>query len=459
MATFDVVRKTSSHDSHPFVLLQPSPRLQDVLPDLSAAAQLNYHPSFDSAYVGIVEETGSLFAMSPDRFPLVIFGGIEGSASAPGRYIDPPIEVDEVTRARKEREAQGTEADHNVCRNGSPDRRCLTGVRRLEAGSRSRFSRLLDGVPFVNNRPVEVVGADELVDGSVLNETGQRLVDNSSIVAPLPWSAWVWDQSPLSARGPVAGRVNAFWGLSAIGSFVIALLAGAMWIAFKKKVGADKSVVEVLNGIQLVEDVVHDAIQDTENVPLDPIAEPPEPLKPPLTPKLKSFNSITNGDPSPEDPEDSEGEGEGDTPAAPGKRKVRRGKRGKKKKISAIVVVEGGETANADPDEEAAAAAAEAIESEVKTPDPAVAPSSLVLPTTPKPEASSSLFVSETILGKCHRFFFLYNSSVLLVPRLRLARHSRIPRISARTCCSCETIASRLCYSSIARGFHSPRIR
>ena len=37
------------------------------------AAQLSELANSDSAYVGIVEESGSLFAMSPDRYPLVVF--------------------------------------------------------------------------------------------------------------------------------------------------------------------------------------------------------------------------------------------------------------------------------------------------------------------------------------------------------------------------------------------------
>ena len=133
------------------VLLQPSPRLQDVFPsmDLSNTAKLNHQlPNLDSAYVGVLEETGSLYAMSSDHFPLVAFGDANPNSMHP--LIDPPpgtplptgtiprSSVDEITRARKLRE---------LCDKGVFDPRCLTGIRKLESSSRSRLSRLLDAAP------------------------------------------------------------------------------------------------------------------------------------------------------------------------------------------------------------------------------------------------------------------------------------------------------------------------
>jgi len=138
---------------NPMVLLQPSPRLQEVFPsmDLSDPAKLNHQlPNLASAYVGILEETGSLFAMSSDRFPLVAFGDANTNSMHP--LIDPPpgtplptggiprSSVDEITKARKLRE---------LCDKGAFDPRCLTGIRKLESSSRSRLSRLLDAAPVV----------------------------------------------------------------------------------------------------------------------------------------------------------------------------------------------------------------------------------------------------------------------------------------------------------------------
>jgi hypothetical protein len=112
----------------------------------------------------MVEETGSLFAMGPGRFPLVAFGGIEPQSSDL-KHIDAPNvcdegqqhnEMDEVTRARKQREwAREREkwAKHiwyaEMCENGLVgDRKCLTGMRSLEGGDRdrpeSRMRRWLD---------------------------------------------------------------------------------------------------------------------------------------------------------------------------------------------------------------------------------------------------------------------------------------------------------------------------
>lgn len=158
VAVFDVV-KTSSR-VHPFVLLQPRLGLQDLLPnfDLVAAAKQDRLPNLESAYVGMVEETGSLFAMSPDRYPLVVFGdtNFEDDYRRVGR-IDPPPgsmpfdsdrdfppDVDSITRVMKHKKLK------ELCKNGSRDKRCLTGVRRLES---SRLSRLLDGPPTVPYPP------------------------------------------------------------------------------------------------------------------------------------------------------------------------------------------------------------------------------------------------------------------------------------------------------------------
>jgi serine/threonine-protein kinase/endoribonuclease IRE1 len=91
----------------------------------------------ESAYVGLVEESGSLFAMSPDRFPLVAFTG-----------------------GRKRREnamklrSYGSGDDECLGRASSyTDRRCLVGMHPLEGGDgdspENRLKRLVDGVPGV----------------------------------------------------------------------------------------------------------------------------------------------------------------------------------------------------------------------------------------------------------------------------------------------------------------------
>ncbi|KAJ3786055.1 hypothetical protein GGU10DRAFT_386963 [Lentinula aff. detonsa] len=177
VATFDVLKRPVSqsqlHDAtyhHTFVLLQPQPLLSDFHPSLSHAnAPNSLLPNSDSAYVGVVEETGSLFAMSPKGFPFVAFGGSDGRQARTRKLIDDvpsgmivspngvaavdndvgnshdedaralPVDLDEVTRRRKLREQREREQKElmerklnkalDTCDSTS---RCLVGVWKLE---------------------------------------------------------------------------------------------------------------------------------------------------------------------------------------------------------------------------------------------------------------------------------------------------------------------------------------
>ncbi|KAF8892946.1 hypothetical protein BD779DRAFT_1507920 [Infundibulicybe gibba] len=269
VAIFDVLRNSSSVHSpstHPFVLLQPRPRLQI---------------SFQSAFIGIVEETGSLFAMSPTKFPLVVFGVsesqhknplIDGSASSDSEEL--PTAVDAITRA----------AERNRCDGDAVgDRRCLVGIRRLEDGDghEGRMRRLLDGAPG-SPSTTAVGGTPASTPKKTVNETLKTISE--------------WE----------SGKGNRW---EAVG---VALLLGvlSLWFASRKVRGA-KRVKTAAN----LEEVAH--VQEPPTVPtsiapeLDPIAEEPE-------------------------ESDREGEVEADVPATPGK-KIRR-KRGKKKKATVTVL-------------------------------------------------------------------------------------------------------------------------
>jgi serine/threonine-protein kinase/endoribonuclease IRE1 len=108
-----------------FVLLQPRPQLSAILPKLTHATSMDQLPHLQSAYIGLVEETGSLFAMSPDRFPLVVFGGGGARKSRVIKVIDEgprelSSDVDAVTEERKRREKAMKERNY-----GSEDDRCL----------------------------------------------------------------------------------------------------------------------------------------------------------------------------------------------------------------------------------------------------------------------------------------------------------------------------------------------
>ncbi|KAJ7883281.1 hypothetical protein B0H13DRAFT_1890511 [Mycena leptocephala] len=162
VAIFDVLRTPAQH---PFVLLQPHPQLSAILPKINHATSTDELPHLTSAYVGMVEETGSLFVMSPDRFPLVVFGGGRRNRvkveDAPAMPSELPDEIDAVTAARRQREKARRERNY-----GSEDHRCqdtnslytdpwcLVGMRPLAEGDgdgpEMRLKRLIDGVPGVH---------------------------------------------------------------------------------------------------------------------------------------------------------------------------------------------------------------------------------------------------------------------------------------------------------------------
>ncbi|KAF9000543.1 hypothetical protein BDZ89DRAFT_695635 [Hymenopellis radicata] len=225
VAVFDVLQKPSSHahGSHTFVLLQPRPGLQELLPSLSLATAGVNLPNHQSAYVGMVEETGSLFAMSPLRYPLVAFGG---SYTTPKRYIEsPPVPtaVDEITRARKEMERERAHQrlynkDGCEAENGEvvTDRRCLIGIRPLVGGdgegAESRLKRLLNGSPS-SSYPQLPAGEDD----NDTRSSGVSKGKGDNIRRPddpiRPSRGWLWDAVIITILGaftllPCMNRFN-----------------------------------------------------------------------------------------------------------------------------------------------------------------------------------------------------------------------------------------------------------
>ncbi|KAJ6511331.1 hypothetical protein C8R47DRAFT_1094698 [Mycena vitilis] len=137
VAIYDILRAPDPPST--FVLLQPRPQLSAILPQLNLATSMDQSPHIDSVYIGMIKETGSLFAMSPDRFPLVLFSGGGGNKNDPKLPAEkePQVELDVVISAREQRE------------------QCLVGFRPLESGDghspEMRLKRLLNGVPGVLN--------------------------------------------------------------------------------------------------------------------------------------------------------------------------------------------------------------------------------------------------------------------------------------------------------------------
>ncbi|KAJ7788073.1 hypothetical protein B0H14DRAFT_3892649 [Mycena olivaceomarginata] len=141
VAIFDVLRSPAQDTV--FILLQPRPQLYTILPNLVQTTSMDQLRHLDSVYVRLVEATGSLFAMSPDRFPLVAFSG---AGRGRGKL--------ETAGGEPKQRLYGSEDEDGAER--CLDRsswRCLVGMHPLEGGDGDgpeyRLKRLIDGVPGV----------------------------------------------------------------------------------------------------------------------------------------------------------------------------------------------------------------------------------------------------------------------------------------------------------------------
>ncbi|TRM66814.1 hypothetical protein BD626DRAFT_581628 [Schizophyllum amplum] len=386
VAVFDVLRRQGSgpHSDHPFVLLQPRPGLLDFLPTMSPDARL---PNDDSAYVGIVEQSGSLFAMSPARYPLVAFGNadrptmplLDGPVHTGYAYDDDfPQGIDEITRHRKlrEREAQlqrlTGQARCEDATYAAGDRRCLVGMRRLAGGdaeASSRIKRLLDGVPQVPTSPA-----------SVPEPSSNASTERSDYDAPV---------EPDRPSPPRRESVGGYW--QAVG---MAFMLGALslWFGLRRfRPDLTSAPMALAPGSQIGEEISNIPMQAAISRPATPLlSDLPTPaleVSDLQTPSAKVQYNVGPGDDAEES--DKENEGDVDAPATPGKKKVRRGKRGKGKKKGAM----NGSDAQAIGENNGVAS------SPLVTPavEPAI---SLVLTASSEPTVpTQSLVVTDTILG------------------------------------------------------------
>ncbi|KAI0752703.1 hypothetical protein C8Q80DRAFT_1334983 [Daedaleopsis nitida] len=414
VATFDVLQAPKREN--PFVLLQPQPRLQEILSsdDLTSAAKHKRLPNLDSAYVGLVEETGSLFAMSPDRFPLVVFGDSNNINPLPGRFIDPPpgsvfdptydhgkdfpADMDAATRLSKARRLR------ELCRaNGASDIRCLTGVRKLGSDSQSRLSRLLDGTPSVPppppppNRNSNDV---EIRDDSSEEDPRFSTPDNTS-ATPLPG----WNNGSGTPRlddSHPAGLARMSAPTQALSAFAICAIVLLVWMSVRKllspslppAVEATVTAAPPVVSETATKPVPDDPEQLSEKTANGHIEAPPEaisvPADPPAAKKvvfaLGALEPVVDGANDPADLDDSEREG--DATDTPGKRKGIRRKRGKKKKGPVTIALP-----------------ADEVEAVISPPPsaqatPREAPPSIVFaPSTPTVPAVQTLVVSDQVLG------------------------------------------------------------
>ena len=413
VATLDVLR--SPKRENPFVLVQPQPRLQEILPsvDLTSAAKHKRLPNLDAAYVGLVEETGSLYAMSPDRFPLVVFGDSNEDNARHLRSIDPPpgsafdptydydkdfpADVDSVTRIAKAKRLR------EMCKNGVQDVRCLTGVRKLGSDSQSRLSRLLDGAPSVippppppysNSNNVEMPAEPRIPD-SQAPDTG-----NASVRPPPAWSNA--SETPRLEDRSAAGLLGMSPSTQAFSAFALCATVLLLWMSVRKFLASSIPAavqVSVPAPPPEVSDVTTKPVE-APSFPADPSekvanghAEPPaEELQTPSPESSPVLAKKVLFAPDALEPIEDAADGEdtekdADAADTPGKRKNIRRKRGRKKNKGVTIVVP------ADEVEEVA----EAIPEPRKEPAPTI----LLAPPTPSAPAAPTLVVSDSVLGRC----------------------------------------------------------
>lgn len=474
VAVFDVLE--APNRPHPFVLLQPRMRLQDILPraDLrAAAAQNRLNP--DTAYVGLIEESGSLFALSPVNFPLVVFGDADAGL---GRTLDPPEglleeldvstgqdlpgDVDAVTRRAKARRLR------EMCREGSTDRRCLTGVRRLGTSSESRLSRLLDGVPSA-----------PLPSNQHYNSQGSEVKENFSTAASVRTASGgrvsnmlLWESEPdgLSNSGRPLHTLSAF-ALSAL-----VLLAAFVWLALNKatrkqsssssRVASGKAEKVVPSqDVSTIEQVhANEALATGSDVHAGATAAarsstvpPPRATTPGIPGKEVDLTADSEEFQTPprisanltdDAAEGEDSDKEEDAPATPGKRKGLRRKRGKKRKGGLAGNGAAGDTEPEKKGDDIDKREAVQRNGRNGVPEPegrgndtpqVGSPSAIVLPSSSKHVATvPSLIVSDTILGEKS-----YTGTFVLLEahayhRFRLPWDCRLQRILTGPCGRCE---------------------
>lgn len=355
--------------------------------------------------------------MSPERYPLVIFGGSERHGLDLGsgkkrrqKALDPPT-----SRGDKDEEEDSGSDSLDRCLLNPYDVHCLTGVRPFEEGDgvEGRMRRLLDGPKTASSsswssstpagqQPVVVeVGQQQPWGGESENSSGNTVPtidDGRPPQMPLGASRWPWMLGSVGGESGVG--VGGMWD-----GVVVGLLFGlaTFWLVWGKAKGGKKkptslageteettrsvgvdvdsgesAMLQVNGGAPpLVEQGPEETNTEVDNVPILPNGKGHQlSINLPATPTLnltKPLPEVPTPGVDNDEGDDSDAEGESGLPTTPGKRKARRGKRGRKKK----------------------AASGDGGDKEVEV----LSSSSLVL--TPKlPVVSQpSLIVTETILG------------------------------------------------------------
>ena len=403
---FDVL--SSSRRSEPFVLMQPRPPISDVLQgfDKSSAASI-YDP--DMAYVGLVEETGSLFVMGNEHFPLIAFGDTECSINS--RAIDPPPSaiprtdlpdrLDVITKRRQLRE---------LCAEFPFDTRCLTGKRPLDASSLN--SRQLPGVPSVELPPEMDLAVNVAINAADALSNIPDTTNNLSAAIPSWTSVTIGESFKMS---------------TALGTVFLAMVFGSAWL-FRDKLLLGKlypqnprlppeiqsasipSLAASAAPPSVLDGESHEATispSSSPSFPSDVGTSPPTSpqLSPEPVPQLTDSPTVSKkaldspGVPAVDDAEESEREGDA-ADATPVKRKIRRrrgGKKGKGKNSTTAGAVDDTEGEKdveifADSKDDGGVGAGEGNPKRSGS-------ATLIVQSTPQP-TTPSLIVSDAVLGK-----------------------------------------------------------
>ena len=452
VAIFDVVK--SPRRTSPFVLLQPRLPLQDIIPTTSR--QRDY-PNVETAFVGLVPETGSLFALGPGNFPLVAFSGPPVSAQ----------KVEGIDGMSEEGILISHEDGRLQCYEGTTDRRCQTGVRTLKADSASRIARLLDGVPSPAAATPPLPSATGGDDGGPGNTNSQAYAENEQLVFaeekvwPVPWQ-WI-SSVPESA---LLGRASWAPSSSALLLTLASITGTILWFKRKSPQKAHvatvplveisvpdegssnplspqptKSLTHILRPESPVVETVPGATtiqpENILHISSEPLLTTPDsltvaPASPPATDK-DDKPSLVKAEPA----EGAEDAGE----AKKKPRKRRRRRRGETKDTAAEI---GDEPENDDGDV-----------GEVDNVAVFGAPS-LIIPLTPAPSPLPSLSVSENVLGTS--LTHVTQNRILIEPRVRFAWDRCLPGLPAGPRSSRQTSPSGLCYPCPPRS-QSPQRR
>ena len=396
VAVFDVVK--SSQKPSPFVLLQPRLRLQDILP--STIHQREYSDD-ETAFVGLVPGTDSLFALSPEHFPLVAF-----SESAPTQRIEG-------------REGVVVSGEHGTlqCIEGSTDRQCLTGVRALRADSLSRLARLLDGVPGpASSLPSTASNPahSENTNSQVYAESEPLIVPGKAEPPAVPWE-WLGGLPESLSQGRNS------WAHSSSGLLLalVSVIASLLWFNRKASRNGHDATARMSAG-SVPRQLVRKAPADGDAILVAPLertndatdmgplesqaaeirqtgnaVSAPNPPVTPETPEAPNTASATAPN-TPISPSATDIDAK-DSPVKPdfqegveevGEVKKKRKRRRRRKGDAKDATAEGGE----EPENEDGEGGEDATAVPPGTP-------SLGVPSMQVPSASSSLVVSDTVLG------------------------------------------------------------